>query len=151
MDTPHVIQTRSKHLSWLLDTHHQVIQTPASPRIGNRRSSISFAVHLPPDTIAELDQELADDHERFSRYGGNDPRDPLPRRSSVGTRASRRVSTPALIHPEEVTWDGPDDPTNPQNWSKLKKWTITMIVIVMTMEVYVLLVNPVAISDNVDR
>ncbi|KAG8922392.1 hypothetical protein FRC00_007490 [Tulasnella sp. 408] len=24
--------------------------------------------------------------------------------------------------PNVVTWDGPDDPANPQNWSGKKKW-----------------------------
>ncbi|KAI9343299.1 major facilitator superfamily domain-containing protein [Zopfochytrium polystomum] len=28
--------------------------------------------------------------------------------------------------PSEVTWDGPDDPANPRNWSKGKKWSRTM-------------------------
>ncbi|KAI9343295.1 major facilitator superfamily domain-containing protein [Zopfochytrium polystomum] len=28
--------------------------------------------------------------------------------------------------PSEVTWDGPDDPNNPRNWSKGKKWSMTM-------------------------
>ncbi|KAJ6574555.1 MFS polyamine transporter [Mycena capillaripes] len=105
-----------------------------TPRIGNRRdSSLSFGVVLPPETIAELDRVLANDQECFTRYGGNDPRDPPPRRPT--TRASRRISTPALLDPEEITWDGPDDQTNPQNWSDLKKWIITFTVIIMTVNV----------------
>ncbi|KAJ5710316.1 hypothetical protein N7488_004472 [Penicillium malachiteum] len=32
--------------------------------------------------------------------------------------------------PKLVTWDGPDDPENPKNWSKKKKW-ITMGVVAM--------------------
>lgn len=39
--------------------------------------------------------------------------------------------------PNMVTWDGPDDPTNPQNWSIGRKWVITMSCIIMTVNVYV--------------
>src|ERR1700749_1943453 len=28
--------------------------------------------------------------------------------------------------PRQVTWDGPDDPTNPHNWSTLLRWTVTI-------------------------
>lgn len=31
-----------------------------------------------------------------------------------------------------VDWDGPDDPENPHNWSRAKKWRITMITACMT-------------------
>lgn len=27
-----------------------------------------------------------------------------------------------------MTWDGPDDPANPKNWPKSKKWTATILV-----------------------
>ncbi|KAJ7674080.1 MFS polyamine transporter [Mycena polygramma] len=131
MDSPRVIQTRSHHLSWLLDTHQVTIQTP--PNIGDRRSSISWAVVLPPASVAEFDRELADDQERYTRYGGDDPREPPPRRPS--SRTSRRDPTPALIDPQEITWDGPDDQDNPQNWSRTKKWIMTGVIVVMTVNV----------------
>ncbi|KAF8205974.1 multidrug transporter [Mycena galopus ATCC 62051] len=127
MDTPHVIQTRSKHLSWLVETH-PVIQAPT--RIGGQRSSWAWVD--PPATIAELDNELAVEEERFRRYGGDYPRDPPnpSRRFSTVTRA-----TSALLDPEEINWDGPDDQANPQNWTDAKKWRITFIIIVMTVNV----------------
>lgn len=31
-----------------------------------------------------------------------------------------------------VTWDGPDDPENPMNFSRSKKWRITMVTAIMT-------------------
>ncbi|CAK1358839.1 putative transporter [Cercospora beticola] len=31
-----------------------------------------------------------------------------------------------------VTWDGPDDPTNPKNWSKRKRWAATITVSLFT-------------------
>ncbi|KAF7368736.1 MFS general substrate transporter [Mycena venus] len=139
MDTPHVIQTRTKHLSWLLNTH-PVIQAP-TPNAGGDRASWTWVV--PPSS--DLESELAVEEERIQRYGGNDPADPPPkspdrRASSTFTRDRQsrrfstmtRASTSALVHPEEINWDGPDDPTNPQNWSDRRKWGITFVIVLMT-------------------
>lgn len=30
--------------------------------------------------------------------------------------------------PHLVTWDGPDDPTNPRNWSTKRKWAAVLVV-----------------------
>lgn len=35
----------------------------------------------------------------------------------------------------EVQWDGPDDPTNPQNWPMRTKWGITALVSLQTLNV----------------
>lgn len=37
--------------------------------------------------------------------------------------------------PDKVTWDGPDDPQNPQNWSNQYRWLITISCVVMTFNV----------------
>ena len=37
--------------------------------------------------------------------------------------------------PNLVDWDGPDDPENPQNFSKLRKWYTTMILSSLTFTV----------------
>ena len=34
--------------------------------------------------------------------------------------------------PDLVDWDGPHDPANPMNWSRARKWWITMITAFMT-------------------
>lgn len=34
--------------------------------------------------------------------------------------------------PNLITWDGPDDPDNPMNWPKKKKWIITVVLGLMT-------------------
>lgn len=36
-----------------------------------------------------------------------------------------------------VTWDGPDDPDNPHNWSIAYRWWATLLCAVMTLNVYV--------------
>lgn len=37
------------------------------------------------------------------------------------------------VDPELVTWEGPDDPKHPRNWTKFKKWLMTAIVSLYTM------------------
>lgn len=34
-----------------------------------------------------------------------------------------------------VTWDGPDDPENPKNWSYAYKWWITIIMCILSLTV----------------
>lgn len=36
-----------------------------------------------------------------------------------------------------VAWDGPNDPENPQNFTTRKKWTITAVICVLTINAYV--------------
>ncbi|KAF7368719.1 MFS general substrate transporter [Mycena venus] len=137
MDTPHVIKTRSHHISWLLDTRPVIqIQTHGT---GDRHSS--WISVLPPSS--ELESELAVEQERIQRYGGNDPWDPRPksldRRTSTLTQ-DRRLSTmtratSVLLDPEEIDWEGPNDQANPQNWTDLRKWTITFIIVIMAVNV----------------
>ncbi|KAF7378465.1 MFS general substrate transporter [Mycena sanguinolenta] len=133
MDTPHVIHTRSKHLSWLLETH-PVIQVSANV---NGYPSSSWAwVDRPASSLADLDAELSVEEERFQRYGGHYPRDPPPKSPTPSRQFSTIArATSALLDPEEITWDGPDDQTNPQNWSNRRKWTFTFIIVVMTVNV----------------
>lgn len=35
----------------------------------------------------------------------------------------------------KVDWDGPDDPANPQNWSDLRKWYVTLMCALLTINV----------------
>ncbi|KAK7052563.1 MFS general substrate transporter [Favolaschia claudopus] len=181
MDTP-----RDKRLSWLQDTNP--LSLSQDPNDGARRSSW---LANEPLTIAELDEELAIEQERYQYYGGADPVAPPPKATAVDptrrltARQSRRLSTlptnrvstfdlrlgartmpgghiptlpmlPSIPYggdnrlslisqkdttpqePEpshEVTWDGPNDPANPQNWTNTRKWCVTLIVCVMTVNV----------------
>jgi hypothetical protein len=34
---------------------------------------------------------------------------------------------------EFVTWDGPDDPENPKNWSYAYKWWVTIIMCILSL------------------
>ncbi len=37
--------------------------------------------------------------------------------------------------PNQVEWDGPDDPDNPQNWSQKRKWLLTILASFLTVNV----------------
>ncbi|KAJ7100940.1 MFS polyamine transporter [Mycena belliarum] len=80
------------------------------------------AVVWPADSV--LGREIARAEEDISRYGGDAPHEP-----------SLRSPTPLPPDPQAVTWEGPDDPENPQNWSKGTKWLMTMVCIAMAVNV----------------
>ncbi len=68
---------------------------------------------------------------RAEQYGGDDPHEPLPKESD-------HIPVPAdeqSVDENKVTWNGPDDPENPQNWSNAYKWALTMLCVLMTVNV----------------
>ena len=75
-----------------------------------------------------VEEEAARIEQEIEEYGGDDPHEPAPKKSS-----SIKV-TPK--DPNLVTWDGPNDPENPQNWSKGYKCTMTIVVIILAVNVY---------------
>jgi MFS transporter, DHA1 family, multidrug resistance protein len=77
----------------------------------------------------EVDQYIARQEKRIEQYGGDDVHDPDPEKS---LDTSLPDDTPLY-----VTWDGPEDPTNPQNWSKSYRWALTVLCSIMTVNVYV--------------
>ncbi|KAJ7768095.1 major facilitator superfamily domain-containing protein [Mycena maculata] len=78
-----------------------------------------------------LERGLANDEEYISRYGGDDPHEPRPK-----SHGRVRVPSPLPpLDPEEITWDGPDDQENPQNWTDGRKWLITLTCVIMTVNV----------------
>ncbi|CCM06389.1 uncharacterized protein FIBRA_08648 [Fibroporia radiculosa] len=78
-----------------------------------------------------LEQEARREERRAEQYGGDDPQDPLPK--DPLTRVSTlRDETP---DPDKVDWDGPHDQENPQNWTVARKWWITALCLLMTVNV----------------
>ncbi|KAK2462833.1 hypothetical protein APHAL10511_005145 [Amanita phalloides] len=71
--------------------------------------------------------------------GSDESHDPPPRTPAESwSSSSFSLKAPAaapIKDPYLVTWDGPSDPENPQNWSDRYKWTVTLVVIVMTVNV----------------
>jgi hypothetical protein len=94
-----------------------------SPRSSATISDQGFVNH-------DLEREIAQDEKIFEAYGGDDPHEP----------AKDKNITPVEIEEDSnrVTWDGPHDPANPQNWSMSYKWLITALCCLMTANTYVL-------------
>ncbi|CDO78123.1 hypothetical protein BN946_scf184725.g2 [Trametes cinnabarina] len=81
--------------------------------------------------IPQLEAELHREELRAEEYGGDDPLDPLPKEGGT-------IPIPEdekIPDPYKVTWDGPEDPENPQNWSRARKWFITVLCLLMTVNV----------------
>ncbi|KAF5363756.1 hypothetical protein D9756_001106 [Leucocoprinus leucothites] len=55
-----------------------------------------------------------------------------------GSRQLKLVESSTSPPPSEksesflVTWDGPDDPDNPRNWTNRRRWTVTLVVSLFT-------------------
>lgn len=76
-------------------------------------------------------EELHREELRAEEYGGDDPLDPLPKENGHVPI----VEDEPKADPNKVAWDGPDDPTNPQNWTRGRKWFITVLCLIMTVNV----------------
>ncbi|TBU28211.1 MFS general substrate transporter [Dichomitus squalens] len=91
-------------------------------------STLHDPVHIHP----HLEEDLRQEYElRAEEYGGDDPREP-PSKEQGAIPVPEQVATP---DPNKVAWDGPDDPANPQNWSNRKKWAVTCLCVLMTVNV----------------
>lgn len=77
-----------------------------------------------------VEEEAAREERRAEQYGGDDPQDPEPR-DSVHVSSIRDEKSDR----NKVDWEGPDDPENPQNWPVRRKWFITALCLVMTVNV----------------
>jgi MFS transporter, DHA1 family, multidrug resistance protein len=94
------------------------------------RSSITVVDESP--TPSALQREIVRDELRFEKYGGDDVEDP-PLKTPLGETPP--PSYAPNENPDLVTWDGPNDLENPQNWSRRYKWFITIICSIMTVNV----------------
>ncbi|ETI29371.1 hypothetical protein G647_01824 [Cladophialophora carrionii CBS 160.54] len=76
------------------------------------------------DTISG--STAGESHEEEVRFGVVNSRDLEAGSARPGLRSEK--STRSLKDPNLVTWEGPDDPDNPKNWTFRKKWAATLIV-----------------------
>ncbi|KAI0295170.1 MFS polyamine transporter [Multifurca ochricompacta] len=93
--------------------------------------------HSPTATALDYTTSLEAEVERtehHTEYG-----DDSPEKSFKGSRPKKGLAGPAssIGHSDSiiVTWDGPDDPENPKNWSFGYKWFITIICSLLTLNV----------------
>ncbi|PYH94910.1 MFS multidrug transporter [Aspergillus ellipticus CBS 707.79] len=60
---------------------------------------------------------------------------PRPSRAGSAIHDVEKQRLPADKDPNIVDWDGPDDPESPRNFSRARKWTITIVLGLMTVSV----------------
>ncbi|KAK4987671.1 hypothetical protein LTR66_007535 [Elasticomyces elasticus] len=96
------------------------------------------------DTESEVLEEKASDSSRISDSAPGEKAeeeeedetipeilDGLPAEQDVEVQRpplQKRITTRSIKDPNLVTWDGPDDPGNPKNWSMKRKWAATLVV-----------------------
>ena len=92
---------------------------------------------LPSASSTIINANVKRDGEQTNTSGLQDfPDTPVGEKSPVAS--DPRVFPPvSAADPNLVSWDGPDDPHNPQAWSRLRKWYITFLCSLMTFNVCV--------------
>jgi hypothetical protein len=100
---------------------------------------------------AQQAKGLKDPHEKEAFEEGHDADVPVGLSGAFEKDLEAGAKPPSLdstdnikaaeepLDPNTVWWDGPDDPTNPMNWTDRKKWTNIAIVSLITLITYVLL------------
>ena len=71
--------------------------------------------------------------EYFEPYGEDDIYQP---KKFLARKPSHALSE-LTVDANMITWDGPNDLSNPQNWSIKYKWLVTVVCTIMTINVYV--------------
>lgn len=130
-------------------TSHTVAAEETTPRSSftyTERHSFDNSANTShvPTLHSPLDKEIERDELNFERYGGDDIHDP-PAKTQAFPSPSKLppASATTTLDSDMVAWEGPDDPENPQNWSIRYKWMITVVCIIMTVNVFVDIVNMV--------
>ncbi|KAJ5709784.1 hypothetical protein N7493_010075 [Penicillium malachiteum] len=91
-----------------------------------RPAPTSFPKEVEPSQDSQGDTDM--EHERVRHGLEHD----LERGLEPAQPAQPEAETPPEKDPNLVEWNGPDDPENPQNFSVLKKWIITVTMAMLT-------------------
>ena len=105
-------------------------QTPSSRTLFESQATINVGSQQ-----MSIEKITSRGEECFERYGGDDIQEPPPKEFLVGGTSLAKLET--TIDANMTTWDSPNDPSNPQNWSIKYKWFITFVCTVITINVYV--------------
>jgi DHA1 family multidrug resistance protein-like MFS transporter len=113
------------------------VRTP--PGLESSANSSTSTLHelRDPAITPALQAELARDQQRVTSYGGDDPEEPTPVAAKFVTAPVVSAVVQPKVDPDMVQWDGPDDPENPLNWSRGRRWLVTAVVILLSVNVYV--------------
>jgi hypothetical protein len=85
------------------------------------------------DEVCAVKYDMEREEIPFQDRNCSGPQDPLPRTSPPLSFLPKPNADPNV-----VTWDSPNDPSNPQNWSISYKWLLTATCTAMTLNVYAL-------------
>ncbi|PPR04190.1 hypothetical protein CVT24_010738 [Panaeolus cyanescens] len=129
---------------------HEHVDSPSTTVPNSRNSSVTY-LDIPSDagpsnpsekqpktsptspSLSPLEDIVSREEQAIEKYGADDVHEPPPK---TPVQQHSNVFPPApTIDANMVTWDGPNDPANPQNWSVPYKWLITLLCIVMTVNV----------------
>lgn len=107
------------------DDHHAVyhVHHPDNSFVDQDSSDADSSLEK-PSPIEEHEREEVEEPEKAPSNDDKDVEAGDPRLEKLQSRRSAR----SLKDPNLVTWDGPDDPKNPKNWSYGRKWAATFVV-----------------------
>jgi len=80
-------------------------------------------------TETDVEKGGARTNSSYSQQQDEATLDPVEVKEAAGENGER--------DPNEVWWDGPDDPENPQNWADKKKWGNVAVLAIVTLITYV--------------
>ena len=90
-----------------------------------RQSSVSMATSATSTVVPSL-SEPEDQRQRENAVGDDVHHDPNVALDKPSLKPSPTPESEADTY--VVTWDGPDDPTNPRNWSSKYRWFVTGLI-----------------------
>ena len=98
------------------------------------QSSSTLHERMSQAILASVDEETRLRELQIGLYSEGDPQDgPTPK--ILPYVLSTKAAVPSVPDPDLVSWDGPNDPANPQNWSWQQKLFITITVTMFTVNV----------------
>ncbi|CAD6564492.1 MAG: hypothetical protein ASARMPRED_004439 [Alectoria sarmentosa] len=95
------------------------------------------------DYSSELEHVRNDDYDEAAREGKDEVaevRMGIPDTRDLEANLEKKQTTRSIKDPNLVSWDSPDDPENPKNWTFGRKWAATIVVSSFT------LISPVSSS-----
>ena len=112
-------------------------QTSSSPRTSLESQTTKNESEVQHDGLSEMRiaKIISRGEEYFERYGGDDIHEPPANGFLAG--GTNLLKSESTIDANMITWEGPNDPLNPQNWSSKYKWFVTLVCTVITINVYV--------------
>ncbi|KAH9476296.1 Ascochitine biosynthesis cluster MFS transporter [Psilocybe cubensis] len=114
---------------------HPPTPPDANTATNSTRSSFTILEPSAPQAFRDSDEKLKSNAESSVASPSKDEESPKVAVVEVKEVGKKMPLPVPNRDPNMVTWDGPEDPTNPQNWSIARKWLITISCIIMTVNV----------------